>query len=121
MTDKIADKYLVAYDFACKSEDKICELAVFEIVGPRFTSGSKNYEDNRKKVQKWWADHRTILKSHLCKENLEFLFAPSETVREKALIIAAVADCLTGVALGISPITAATLAVTFGLRNLCGA
>jgi hypothetical protein len=119
MTVNVKDKYLSAFDLAQKSEAAIYELVALEITGKRFASGNDTEEDNRDRVRKWWSDHRTILRTYLCIEQLRFLHDPAENIREKSLIIAAVADCLAGVVLGISPLTAATLVVSFGLRKLC--
>jgi hypothetical protein len=119
MTENEKDRYLIAFDLAQKSENALYELAAFEITGKRFAAGKDTEEENRDRVRKWWSDHRTILRTYLCVEQLRFLHDPAESVREKSLIIAAVADCLTGVVLGISPLTAATLVVSFGLRKLC--
>ena len=119
MIESAKDKYLSAIDLAQKSEAALYELAALEITGNRLGAGTETEEDNRDRVQKWWSDHRIILRQYLCVEQLRFLHDPAESVREKSLIIAAVADCLTGVILGISPLTAATLVVSFGLRKLC--
>lgn len=119
MTENTEDKYLSALNFAKKPEADLYKLAALEITGKRFNAGVETEEDNRNLVQKWWSDHRLLLRTYLCVEQLRFLHDPAENVREKSLIIAAVADCLSGVVLGISPLTAATLVVSFGLRKVC--
>lgn len=119
MTTDLQDKYQNAFEMAGKSKASLYQLAALEITGNRFGAGRDNDDDNRRRVQKWWADHHGILKKHLCTEQLRFLYDPTDNAREKSLIIVAVADCLAGVALGISPLTAATLVVFFGFRKLC--
>lgn len=119
MTESTNDKYFKALELAQKPETAVYKLAAFELTGNRFNAGEDSEEDNRNRVKKWWSDNRVILHKYLCIEQLRFLHDPAENVREKSLIIVAVADCLAGVVVGISPLTAATLVVSFGLRKLC--
>lgn len=100
-------------------ESDLFDAAIAELDGQSFQKGGDD-DHKRSRLDKWINDHRTILHDLLCKPKLVILLDPPETAKEKVLIITAVADCITGSVIGLSPLTASALVVNYGVRRLCG-
>jgi hypothetical protein len=100
-------------------DSDLFDLALAEIEGPSFRKGSEGEDEKRSRVEKWISDHWVHFQASLCNDEVVVLLDPPETVKEKVLIIAAVADCIAGAVTGISPVTASALIVNYGIRKLC--
>lgn len=108
-----------AMKLAQLTESEVYRLAVSEFDGISFGMGNEDDGAFTSRVHKWISDNRQALRRAICSDRLSILHSPSESTREKALIIAAIADCLAGVVIGISPLTASAMVTNYGLRRIC--
>ncbi len=120
MSESVATNYGKALTLVDAGEDELFKLAIAELDGKGFDLGFTDYASIRARLEKWWSDYRGVIHKHLCTDELRFLRESSESTRGKAIIIIVIADCLSGVITGLSPFTATSLVVHFGLCHLFG-
>ncbi|WP_157973681.1 hypothetical protein [Tropicimonas sp. IMCC34043] len=106
-----------AEELAELTEQQIYDRAYRELTKSAFDLGDE--ESRRRRVERWIGENKKELQSRICGPMRKFIEGEDGTRREKVLLIAAIADVLAGASIGIAPLTAAALLLTYGIKRLC--
>jgi|SRR5271165_742196 len=75
--------------------------------------------DNVEKGQTWFAKHRKQLQERICDSHLAALTRSQPNRWDNVLLVAAIADLISGICTGVSPFTVAALIIKQGISSLC--
>src|SRR5579864_1603209 len=96
---------------------------IYEALGQELESGlslaESDPDSRRERGRRWFAKNREVLRQHLCETIIAKLVVKQPHQWDRVLLVAALADLIITLKLGISPITVGALLVKEGLADLC--
>ncbi|NEP77148.1 MAG: hypothetical protein F6K39_02560 [Okeania sp. SIO3B3] len=81
--------------------------------------GETDPQEYQNRGLRWLNKHRQNLKKAICNSYIAEIALHKERTRDQALLIAAIADILVSLSLGVSPVVVAALLVKEGVTQLC--
>lgn len=101
---------------------ELYELAGREVASTvsGFGAAEPTDAEAREQGQQWFATAKETLSERICGSRVYRTYAAAPERYDRALLVAALADLVSGKILGVAPLTAVALSVKVGVDTLCG-
>lgn len=101
------------------SESQLLVIAGEQILPPGFAVDDREVEEKKKDGRQWFQQTLRRTRANVCQHVTVRAFLRKETSYDQTLLIAAIADVVSGATAGVSPFVAGALFVHYGLEKIC--